>query len=178
MKKTLLLIISILPIFLYANNNCSENLRLEDYIKNKHIIKSKIEEVSKYLNENKEIVIEYKANPIKYYTKKEEFEFIIHLILQNDLQELNSEVNFYMFIDKETNIIDINECDEFIIKESDLEENSLPYRAINMFGFEKSFSINNSNVFDFKNLNKKDNKIKDFKNSDEYLKFKNKSIKG
>lgn len=192
MKKIFLVLSLLSSNFIYAQN--CENLTLKDYVKDKYIVEGKVQKISETITDNSRIAVSYLIHSNKFYSKRsqsslsvtfvtdkieqEGFEYMdLSQFTKNDKLALNEKEKYYFFVDNFENNIDLNNNPCFVIKKDELKKNSTPYRAINMFGSNQSFSATkDNNKFNFGFDNEVDNEeiIKNSKSLEELMKLKNK----
>tara|TARA_B100000073_G_C23662807_1_gene545314 strand:- start:524 stop:1114 length:591 start_codon:yes stop_codon:yes gene_type:complete len=193
MKKIFFVLTLLSSNFLYAQN--CDNLTLKDYVQDKYILIGKVNKLNEVIVEDRKILVTYSIKPNKFYSKKaqhslsvtfttdsieeEGFEYMnLSKFTKNDKLALNEKEKYYFFVDKSENNIYLNDNSCFVINKKDLEKDSTAYRAVNMFGFNQSFSIKKDNTsnFSFGMDNKVDNNdiIKNSKSIEELIKIRNK----
>ncbi len=191
-RKTILLSSILFCNFIYADD--CDNLTLKDYVQDKYILTGKVNKLNEVIIEDNKILVTYSIKPNKFYSKKSKYSlsatFTTNSIEEKNFENmnlsqftknhkfsLNEKEEYYFFVDKSNNIhLNDNSC--FVINKKDLEKDSTAYRAINMFGFNQSFSIKKDNTsnFSFGMDNKVDNNdiIKNSKSIEELIKIRNK----
>jgi hypothetical protein len=147
-------IISILISALFSVNTYALSCKghdFNDYIVNKHILKGNL--VNKIEINKESLIYQYfLIEPIHFFTEKTNEKLIVHnIVSKSSLSDKEGQISYnynydkildttkdyYFFVDKKTNIVQVSHCSSFILETDNLTENFLEHKAISLFNNNK-----------------------------------------